>query len=40
MIVDDLPEITYTVKFGLEKLSPDYEVTRVESGKSSTIIIF
>ena len=33
MIVDDLPEITYTVKFGLEKLNPDYEITRVESGK-------
>lgn len=33
MIVDDLPEITYTVKYGLEKLNPDYDVTRVESGK-------
>ena len=33
MIVDDLAEVTYTVKYGLEKLNPEYEVTRVESGK-------
>jgi two-component system sensor histidine kinase/response regulator len=33
MIVDDLPEVTYTVKYGLEKLNPDFDVTRVESGK-------
>ncbi len=33
MIVDDLPEVTYTVKYGLEKLNPDYCVTRVESGE-------
>ena len=32
MIVDDLPEVTYTVKYGLEKLNADYSVTRVESG--------
>jgi len=39
MIVDDLPEITYTVKYGLEKLNPDYEVTRVESGKKCLEIL-
>jgi len=33
MIVDDLPQITYTVKYGLEKLDSDYNVLRVESGK-------
>jgi two-component system sensor histidine kinase/response regulator len=33
MIVDDLPEVTYTVKFGLEKMNSDYNVTRVDSGK-------
>ena len=32
MIVDDLPQITYTVKYGLEKLDSDYNVLRVESG--------
>ncbi|UCF12714.1 MAG: response regulator [Thermoplasmatales archaeon] len=33
MIVDDLPQITYTVKYGLEKLDSNYDVLRVESGK-------
>jgi CheY-like chemotaxis protein len=33
MIVDDLPELTYTVKCGLENLDPDYNVIRVESGE-------
>ena len=33
MIVDDLPQITYTVKYGLEKLDPNYSVIEVESGK-------
>lgn len=33
MIVDDLPQVTYTVKYGLEKLDPNYNVIEVESGK-------
>lgn len=33
MIVDDLAEVTYTVKYGLEKLNSDFDVIRVESGK-------
>jgi CheY-like chemotaxis protein len=33
MIVDDLPEVTYTVKYGLEKLNPEYKVIQVESGE-------
>lgn len=33
MIVDDLPQVTYTVKYGLEKLDPDYNVIEVDSGK-------
>ena len=33
MIVDDLPQVTYTVKYGLEKLDPNYTVIEVESGK-------
>ena len=33
MIVDDLPGVAYTVKYGLEKLDSDFNVLRVESGK-------
>lgn len=33
MIVDDLPDVAYTVKYGLEKLDSDYNVLRAESGK-------
>jgi CheY-like chemotaxis protein len=33
MIVDDLPQVTYTVKYGLEKLDPNYTVIEVDSGK-------
>jgi DNA-binding response OmpR family regulator len=33
MIVDDLPQVTYTVKYGLEKLDPNYSVIEVDSGK-------
>lgn len=33
MIVDDEPDIRYTIKQGLEKLNPNYKVIDVESGK-------
>jgi len=33
MIVDDLPGVAHTVKYGLEKLDSDFNVLRVESGK-------
>ena len=33
MIVDDEPGVTYTVKYGLESLDSQYEVTCVDNGK-------
>lgn len=33
MIVDDEPDIIYTIKQGLEKLNPNYKVVGAESGK-------
>jgi len=33
MIVDDEPDVIFTVKQGLEKLNPNYKVIGVESGK-------
>ena len=33
MIVDDEPDVIYTIKQGLEKLNPNYNVVGAESGK-------
>jgi len=33
MVIDDSSEITFSVKFGLEKINSDLNVTRVESGE-------
>jgi len=33
MIVDDEPDVIYTIKQGLEKLNPNYKVVGAESGK-------
>ena len=33
MIVDDEPDVLYTIKQGLEKLNPNYKVVGAESGK-------
>ena len=32
-VVDDDPGVTYTVKYGLEKLDPNYKIVTLSSGK-------
>lgn len=40
MVVDDNPDLVYSVKYGLEDIDPEYKVTSAENGKKLFEILY